>query len=139
MKLDLSTDFGKRVARRLSEERIIWFTTVGADGIPQTRPVWFLWDGETILIYTRPEGRKIAHLARAPKVSLNFDGDGKGGDIVVFTGEAAVDPAAPPPAQNEAYLAKYAEGIKRIGMDRDSFGKAYHVALRVGALKVRGH
>ena len=49
--LDLSTDFGQRVARRLREERIIWLITIDAQQVAQPVPVWFWWDGETILIY----------------------------------------------------------------------------------------
>jgi len=51
---DQSTPFGERVARRLRDERLIWFTTVDAKGTPQPTPVWFLWDDatSTILIYT---------------------------------------------------------------------------------------
>ncbi|MFQ5612516.1 MAG: hypothetical protein ACE5H9_10325 [Anaerolineae bacterium] len=40
--IDLSTEFGLRVARRLREERIIWLTTLRADQTPQPSPVWFL-------------------------------------------------------------------------------------------------
>ena len=32
--LDESTEFGARVARRLSEEQLMWLTTVRADGTP---------------------------------------------------------------------------------------------------------
>lgn len=140
MKLDFGTDLGKRAARRLREETVIWLTTVGANGTPQTRPVWFLWDGgSSVLIYTRPEGRKVTHLATAPRVSLNFDSDGAGGNIVVFTGSAAVDPAAPSPQANGDYVAKYAEDIRGIGMDAESFANAYSTAIRVRLESVRGH
>ena len=73
--IDLSTDFGKHVDRRLQEEWIIWLTTVGEDGTPHPRPVWFLWDGETFLIYSRPDTHKLDHIARRPRVALSLDGD----------------------------------------------------------------
>jgi PPOX class probable F420-dependent enzyme len=57
--IDLTSTFGKRVARRLEEERIIWLTTVDSNGNPQPRPVWFLWDGKTILVFSRKAGYKI--------------------------------------------------------------------------------
>jgi len=52
--IDLSTDFGARVARRLDDEIMIWLTTVRADGTPQPSPVWFLWIDQSILIYSQP-------------------------------------------------------------------------------------
>ena len=34
MQIDTTTDFGKRVERRLREETMIWLTTVRRDGTP---------------------------------------------------------------------------------------------------------
>lgn len=137
--IDTSTEFGQRVARRLAEERIAWLTTVDSHGIPQPRPVWFLWDGETFLIYSRPGTAKLAHIAQRPHVSFNLDGDGVGGDIVVFSGLAEVDQAAPPADRVPAYVAKYQPGFARIGMTPGQFAASYSVALRVTPLKLRGH
>jgi PPOX class probable F420-dependent enzyme len=58
--IDPSTDFGARVARRLADETIGWLVTVDAEGTPQPSPVWYLWDGETILIYSNPGRRSCA-------------------------------------------------------------------------------
>ena len=137
--LDLTTDFGRRVARRLEEERIIWLTTVNAAGVPQPKPVWFWWDGQTFLIYSRPHTYKLHHIARHPQVALHFDGDGLGGNIVVFTGEASLAPDAPPANELPAYAQKYQPGFARIGMTAEEFARSYSVALRVTPVSLRGH
>lgn len=137
--IDTTTEFGQRVTRRLAEERIAWLTTVDSQGIPQPRPVWFLWDGATVLIYSQPGTQKLKHITARPEVSLHLDGDGRGGDIVVFTGRAEIDPAAPPADQVPAYVAKYEAGFARIGMTASQFAASYSVALRVTPLKLRGH
>lgn len=137
--IDTNTEFGQRVARRLAEERIAWLTTIDSSGAPQPRPVWFLWDGETFLIYSRPGTAKLRHVAERSQVALHLDGDGLGGDIVVFTGQAEIDPAAPPADQVPAYAAKYRPGFARIGMLAAEFAASYSVALRVTPLKLRGH
>src|SRR6478672_6472584 len=131
MQIDTTTDFGKRVERRLREETIIWLTTVRRYGTPQPAPVWFLWDGESVLMYSRPNQQKQRNIERSPKVSLHFDGDGHGGDIIVITGEARVVPDAPLATDVPEYVAKYAAPIKRIGMDAASFAQAYSVAIRI--------
>ncbi len=138
MKLDTSTEFGSRVERRLRDERIIWLTTVGPDNAPQPSPVWFWWDGETLLIYSQPNTPKLRNVERNPRVALNFDGDGKGGDIVVITGEARILDG-PPADQVPEYTAKYREGFTRIGMDAATFARTYSVPLRVTPTKLRGH
>ena len=137
--LDNSTEFGRRVARRLVEERIIWLTTTGSDGTPQPRPVWFYWDGESFLIYSRPNTAKLKHIAVRPEAALNLDGDGHGGDIVVLTGRAAVDASAPPADQLPAYAEKYREGFRRINMTPAEFAADYSVAIRVWPEALRGH
>ena len=139
MQIDVTTDFGKRVERRLREETIVWLTTVRRDGTPQPTPVWFLWDGETILMYSQPNQQKERNIARSPKVSLNFDGNGRGGDIIVLTGEARIVPDAPLATDVPEYVAKYAEGIKGIGMTPESMAQAFSVAIRITPTDVHGH
>ncbi|HYU20962.1 MAG TPA: TIGR03667 family PPOX class F420-dependent oxidoreductase [Chloroflexota bacterium] len=139
MLIDTNTEFGARVARRLEEERIIWLTTVRPAGTPEPSPVWFLWDGETFLIYSQPSSPKLRNIARNPSVSLSLDGDGRGGDIVVFTGQARVETDAAPATRIPAYLERYRDGIARIGMTPQGFADAYSVALRVTPTKLRGH
>jgi PPOX class probable F420-dependent enzyme len=134
-----TTPFGQRVTKRLAEERIIWLTTVSPNGTPHPRPVWFWWDGETFLIYSQPDTFKLAHIAANPTVALNFDGDGLGGNIIVFTGLTRLDPTAPPAHQMPEYAQKYQPGFQRIGMTAQAFAAAYSVALRVTPTSLRGH
>lgn len=139
MDIDRSTEFGARVARRLRDERIAWLTTVDPAGTPQPAPVWFLWDEESILVYSQPATAKLRNIDRNPRVSLNFDGDGNGGDIVVITGTARIDAAAPAAAAVPAYLDKYREGIRRIGTTPEAFARDYSVAVRIVPERLRGH
>lgn len=137
--LDTTTDFGARAARRLQTEQIIWLVTAGADGTPQPSPVWFHWDGATMLIFSEPDAPKIRNIARNPRVAVHFDSDGWGGNIVVLTGEARVLDNAPSVEEVPDYLEKYAEGIERIGMTPEQMAATYSTAIRVTPGRVRGH
>ena len=139
MKIATTTEFGQRVQRRLRDETIGWLTPVGPDGTPQPSPIWFLWDGETILIYSQPNTPKLRNIERNPRVALNLDGDGHGGDIVILTGEARVDRDAPGAADHTEYLEKYRQGIERIGMTPEEFAASYSVPIRMTPAKLRGH
>ena len=139
VKIDTTTAFGQRVARRLRDETIGWLTTVGADGTPQPSPIWFLWEGETALIYSQPDTPKVRNIERNPRVALNLDGDGRGGDIVVLTGEARVDRAAPAARDYPEYLEKYRQALVRIGMTPAQFAASYSVPIRMTPAKLRGH
>lgn len=136
--LDPSTEFGARVARRLSDELIGWLVTVNGRGAPQPSPIWFLWDGESVLIYSQPDTPKIRNITRHPRVALNLDGNGQGGNIVILTGQAIIDRSAPPVDQNPAYVAKYGDRIARNNWTPESFGADYSVAIRFTPTKLRG-
>jgi PPOX class probable F420-dependent enzyme len=139
MEIDTSTDFGARATRHLEDDRIIWLATVGADGTPQPSPVWFLWDGDTVLIYSQPTAPKLRNIAQRPRVSLHFNCTASGGDVVVLTGDAAVDTGTAPVNENAAYRDKYADGIRDIGMTPESFAQAYSVPIRIKPTSLRGH
>ena len=137
--IDTSSEFGQRAARRLREERLAWLTTVDSAGTPQPIPVWFLWDGgDSVLVYSRPDTPKLRAIERNPRVSLNLDGNGTGGDIVVALGEAAVS-GDPPAHEVPEYVEKYAALIERNGWTPESFATDYSVPFRIRVTRVRGH
>jgi PPOX class probable F420-dependent enzyme len=135
--LDPTTEFGVRVARRLREEMLIWLTTVRADRTPQPSPVWFLWDGQTFLIFSQPNKPKLRNIAANPNVALNLESNG-GGDVVILGGEAAIVGDAPQEQEIAAYVAKYREDIAGLGQTPEGFAKEYSVAVRVRPARVRG-
>ncbi|MCC6178117.1 MAG: TIGR03667 family PPOX class F420-dependent oxidoreductase [Chloroflexi bacterium] len=139
MQIDTSTEFGARVARRLATEKVAWLTTVGLDGTPQPSPVWFLWDGEHILIFSQENMPKLRNIAANPRVSFTFDGDTRGGDVIVLTGTAAVAADAPPANEIPAYLEKYGQAIVGLGLRDEQFARGYSVPIRVTPTKLRGH
>lgn len=137
--IDLTSKFGRKVKRHLSQEYFVWFTTVGSDLTPQSRPVWFVWDHESFLIYSQPQAHKVQHLKKHPKVALHFNSDEKGEqDVIVFVGTAVVDPDAPLAHKVPAYLKKYRSGIKELGMTPEQLAMEYSVAIRVTPTSVRG-
>ncbi|MDQ3044534.1 MAG: TIGR03667 family PPOX class F420-dependent oxidoreductase [Chloroflexota bacterium] len=137
--LDPSTPFGERVERRLRNELILWLTTTRADLTPLPTPVWFLWDGQSLLIYSQPDRLKLRNIAKRPRVELNFNGDRYGNDIIVITGDAALDPTAPSAAALPGFSEKYREGISSLGVTPEGFAADYSVALRVTPTELHGH
>jgi len=122
---------------RLRSETVIWLTTVNKAGQPQSSPVWFLWDGEQFLIYGSADGQKTANIEANPHVSLNLDGNGQGGGIVVFEGTATVDRQGPAASTVADYVAKYQARIESYGWTLDSLERDYPHVIRVTPTRAR--
>ncbi len=136
--IDFSTEFGRRVARKLKSELVIWLTTVGPGNTPQPRPVWFWWDGSSILVYSKPRSHKLAHIRRYANVSLHFNTDAEANEVAVLLGQASVSRTAPPADGHKAYLRKYQKGIKNLGMTPKEFGEGYSVPILIALARLRG-
>ncbi|HEY3753032.1 MAG TPA: TIGR03667 family PPOX class F420-dependent oxidoreductase [Pseudonocardiaceae bacterium] len=135
---DPETPFGKSVRERLASEPLIWLTTIGKDGTPQPNPVWFLHDGDDIVVYSIASANRLTHVLQRPRVSLNFNSDDHGGSVVVITGDARLTPDEPAPDQSPAYMAKYAGPMAGISGTVEKFAATYNVAMRIDIGKVRG-
>jgi PPOX class probable F420-dependent enzyme len=136
--LDFSSRLGRHVNSRLRREKVIWFTTVDSERSPQPRPVWFHWDGKTILIFSEKSKAKLRHIAGNARVSLNFNTDEDGGDVAVLTSEAKILDDPPPTDRIKNYLRKYTQGIKDLDMTVAEFRERYTVPILVTPQNMRG-
>jgi PPOX class probable F420-dependent enzyme len=56
----------------LGEQHTCRFATTGLDG-PHVAPVWFVWDGQAIWVYSLTRSQRWANLARDPRVAVVVD------------------------------------------------------------------
>ncbi len=138
MLIDRNTPAGGRALARLEDELIIWLTTVTPKGQPQSSPVWFWWDGSEFVVYSLPSAR-VRNIERNPKVALNLDGNGEGGDIVTLEGIARIDEAAPPAYEHSEYVEKYQRKFEDYGWTPEWFASRYSVAIRIQPTRARYH
>lgn len=136
--VDFGSPLGQKIQDRLEKEDTIWLTTVDSSSAPQPRPVWFHWDGETVLIFSQPGAAKLRHIAHNPKVALNFNTDAGGGDVAVLTGEAEILTKPLPASRVKAYLLKYQQGIIDIGLNPERMQQEYSSVIVVTPKKIRG-
>jgi PPOX class probable F420-dependent enzyme len=120
----------KHVETRLTRELVIWIATAGRDGHPHVVPVWFLWDGKSVLIYAVP-GQKVRDIEANSNVALHLNTDPVGEDVVRIDGTAKIDPKQPPAYKVPKYVRKYREQIKGSDWTPKVFSDQYHVAIRV--------
>lgn len=137
--IDLTSDFGRAVQQHIEDQYVIWLTTVDLHLMPQPRPVWFIWENEEFLIFSQAKAHKVKHIAHNPKVALHFNTDETGDkQVIVFTGEASIDPNHPLAHQVPAYYEKYKDDIAGLEMTPEEFSREYSVAIKIRPTEVRG-
>lgn len=119
------------VRRRLDLEPIAWLTTVSPRGRPVASPVWFLFDGASLRVYSVENTSRTANLAVNPAVAVHLDGNGLGGDIVIIEGSAHIDADAPRSSDDTAYQEKYGRFMSTNGWTPEWFAANYPVALTI--------
>ncbi|HET8846250.1 MAG TPA: TIGR03667 family PPOX class F420-dependent oxidoreductase [Ktedonobacteraceae bacterium] len=129
--LDLSNKEGAHIDQRLRENVIGWLTTVRPDGRPHAVAVWFLWDGETILIFSKPNQQKLRNLQNNPNVLLLIDDTHQGSDPISVEGTATLLKPSEVDITLDAYVKKYGEHIKRIGYTPETMARAYSEGIRI--------
>src|SRR5687767_10174867 len=132
--LDLGNPRHAHADERLRKDLMMWLGTVRPDGRPHMVPVWFLWDGEKVVIFSKDD-QKIRNLRSNNRVMLTVD-DTKGGeDVVMVEGVAellergSVTPALP------AYEEKYAEKLAQFNWTGESMGREYSEAISITPTK----
>lgn len=134
--LDLTKERDAHIDKRLRAELMMWLSTVRPDGRPHLVPVWFLWDGRAILIFSQPNQQKLRNLQHNPNVVVALDTAGQGDDVVMIEGKAELlnDPAVS--AALPAYAEKYKQRLELYGWTGEAMAQDYSQAIRITPTKI---
>ncbi|HET9615315.1 MAG TPA: pyridoxamine 5'-phosphate oxidase family protein, partial [Candidatus Limnocylindrales bacterium] len=120
-----------RIGRLLDEEPVVWLSTVRPDGTPHLVPIWFSWDGESVLIASKPHARKVANVRANPRVMLALGEPEDDFDVGLLEGEAEILDAPARDALPAGHLRKYRDQMAAIGLSREEFLGTYSLVIRV--------
>jgi len=135
--LDLTTEWGQHAEQRLRSNIIAWLTTVGSDGRPYTVPVWFLWQDQTILIFSQPQKQKLRNLRKNTRITLALDETEQGDDVVIVEGTAQLLDDPNVSVRLPAYVEKYGAFLQNMGWTPDSMAADYSEGIRITPTKFR--
>ncbi len=124
--------------QRLIDEPIAWLTTVDAQGVPSTAPIWFFLEEDgTITVTSKDPSVRVRNLRENGHVTLHLDGDGDGGMIVVLGGGAQIDDEAPSISSHRAYIEKYQPFLDRYGWTPAFFAEHYPTRISMTVTSIR--
>jgi PPOX class probable F420-dependent enzyme len=120
-----------RIGRLLDAEPVIWLSTVRPDGTPHLVPIWFSWDGESVLIASKPHAKKVANLRSNPRVMLALGEPDEDFDVGLLEGVAEILDAPAMDVLPIDHLRKYRDQMAEIGLSREEFLATYSLVIRV--------
>lgn len=130
-------DMPPEAQRRIGQDHVAWLTTVTDRGAPAPNPVWLVADGDDLVVFSAPSARKVHNIEQRPAVTLHFNSDRDGGDVVIIAGHATVAYDKKPSALR-AYLDKYEASITGpLGMTVDEIDQTYNTEIRIHPTRVR--
>ena len=129
--LDPDSPKDARIDARLRTEPIIWLATTRPDGRPHLVPVWFWWDGASVLIFSEPEKQKVRNLRHSPHVMLALDTADQGEDVVMIAGEAELLLEPSGTVMPSGFADKYAALFARLGSSAPEMAARYSQPIRV--------
>ncbi len=113
------------VGAALRDDPVAWLSSVQADGRPHVAPVWFHWDGERIVAFSKPRARKIDNLRERPTAMLAVGTPGPEFDVELIEATAELPDRPASEVMPDGFGAKYRELLRRAGLSAQRFAEVY--------------
>lgn len=83
--------FDERARALLQRPLIARMSTVGPDGYPHTVPVWYMLDGDDIVVIAERSTRKVRHILANPKGAITVGGEAGDGGGYLIKGDFSIE------------------------------------------------
>ena len=120
-----ASDCSSETQAALRDDPVVWLSSVQRDGRPHLVPVWFHWDGERIVAFSKPNARKIANLRDQPQVMLAVGSPGPEFEVELIEATAELPPQPATDLIPEGFGAKYRDLLRRAGLNVQHFAEVY--------------
>ena len=109
----------------LRRDQVVWLSSVRPDGRPHLVPVWFHWDGERIVAFSKPSARKVGNLRDRPFVMLAVGAPGPDFQVELIEATAELPETPATDIMPTGFGAKYRELLRRAGLSVQRFAEVY--------------
>jgi PPOX class probable F420-dependent enzyme len=126
-----ATDNADRIRRFLETEPVIWLATVDASGHPGLVPTWFWWDGDAVLVASKPGARKVRNVRANARVMLALGDADANFDVGLIEARAELVDLPAGSVLAAGLAAKYAGRMETIGLSPREFAATYRQVIRI--------
>jgi PPOX class probable F420-dependent enzyme len=129
--MEMTSLAATRIRRFLEQEPVVWLSTVRPDGGPHLVPIWFWWDGEALLVFSKPNAQKIRNLRSHQSVMLALGNAEDDFDVGMIEGTAELLERPTRELLPPGHLRKYARQLATIGLSADEYADTYSQVVRI--------
>jgi PPOX class probable F420-dependent enzyme len=136
--MDTTSLTAARIRRFLEHEPVVWLSTVRPDGGPHLVPIWFWWDGEALLVFSKPHAQKVRNLREHGAVMLALGVAEDDFDVGMLEGRAELLDQPTSQVMPAAHLAKYARQLAALGLSAEEYAATYSQVIRIVPVRLLG-
>jgi PPOX class probable F420-dependent enzyme len=123
----------------LRDDPVVWLSSVQRDGRPHVVPVWFHWDGEQIMAFSKPHARKVGNLRDDPRVMLAVGTPGPEFEVELIEATAELPDRPAVEVMPEGFGPKYRELLRRAGLTVQRFAEVYSQPIVLRPIRFLGY
>jgi len=102
-------------------------------------PVWFVWDGRAIDLFSKPNAQKVRNVRVHPAVMLALGRPDAEWDVELIEGTATVPAQSTTESVPDAMFDKYAALMARAALDRETFVRTYSQPIEITPTRFLGY
>ena len=125
--------------RALVDDPVVWLSSVQRDGRPHVVPVWFHWDGEQIVAFSKPNARKVDNLRDQPRVMLAVGTPGPDFEVELIEATAELPASSAADCMPDGFGAKYRDLLRRAGLSLQRFSEVYSQPIVLHPVRFLGY
>jgi PPOX class probable F420-dependent enzyme len=123
----------------LRDDPVVWLSSVQPDGRPHLVPVWFHWDGERIVAFSKPHARKVDNLRDDPRVMVAVGTPGPDFGVELIEAVAMLPESSAADVMPAGFGAKYRELLRRAGLTVQRFAEVYSQPIVLSPTRFLGY
>lgn len=118
------------IVEALAQQPVVWLGSIRPDGLPHVVPMWFIWDGTSILGFSKPHAQKVRNVRAEPRVMVAVGDPDADFDVELIEGIAELVGDGPRDLP-ELFARKYGGLIDRAGITLGRYAEIYSQPIRI--------